>query len=340
MGNRSHWVGRRTFVSGATGLMGGWIAKALADLGADVTVLVRDLTPNNMLSREGYLSRMTQVRGSIEDPFLLRRVFSEYGISTVFHMAAQPLVGVAKLDPVGTFEANIRGTWNLLEAARVSKVEQVLVASSDKAYGSTPDLPYRETHPLMADQPYDASKSCTDLLARTYARTYGLNVGIARCANLFGGGDFNLSRFLPGLIRSTYLDERFVIRSDGQYVRDYLYVQDGVNAYLTLAEQLANDRSLSGEAFNFSLEIRLTVLDLTRTVLRLMDASHLEPIILNQAQGEIREQYLDCSKSRKVLAWKPQHSLEEGLELTIDWYRDLYRETLGTSGSLASVNQK
>ncbi|HBY59828.1 MAG TPA: sugar dehydratase, partial [Solibacterales bacterium] len=228
-------------------------------------------------------------------------------------MAAQPLVGVAKIDPVSTLEANIRGTWNVLEAARQAKVKQVMVASSDKAYGASDHLPYREEDALQAEQPYDVSKSCTDLISRMYAKAFGLNIGIARCANLFGGGDFNLSRFLPGLIRSTYLGENFVIRSDGKFVRDYLYVRDGVSAYLRMAEVLAANPALSGEAFNFSMEIKLTVLELTEAVLSLMDASELRPVILNQAQGEIREQYLNCDKARRVLDWRPSYTLQEGL---------------------------
>jgi len=322
------WKHRPVFVTGATGFMGGWIAKRLVDLGAETHVLVRDQLPNNLLSREGYWDRLALVRGSIEDPNLLRRAFAEYSIDTVFHLAAQPLVGVAKLDPVGTLETNVRGTWNLLDAARQAKVKRVLVASSDKAYGTSLHLPYREEDALLADQPYDVSKSCTDLISRMYASAFGMQIGIARCANLFGGGDFNLSRFLPGLVRSTYLGEKFVIRSDGQYVRDFLYVEDAVDAYLTLAEKLSADPKLSGLAFNFSLEVRVTVLELTWKILTLMNAGHLEPVILNQAQGEIREQYLDCSRARQTLGWAPRFGLEDGLRKAIDWYLKLYQDTI------------
>ncbi len=326
--SEAFWKHRPVFVTGATGFMGGWIAKRLVDLGAGTHVLVRDQLPNNLLAREGYWDRLALVRGSIEDPNLLRRAFAEYSIDTVFHLAAQPLVGVAKLDPVGTLETNVRGTWNLLEAARQAKVKRVLVASSDKAYGTSPKLPYREDDALLADQPYDVSKSCTDLISRMYASAFGMQIGIARCANLFGGGDFNLSRFLPGLVRSTYLGEKFVIRSDGQYVRDFLYVEDAVDAYLSFAERLSLDPTLSGLAFNFSLEVQVTVLELTRKILALMNASHLEPVILNQAQGEIREQYLDCSRARRQLGWAPRFNLEQGLQKAIDWYVKLYQDTL------------
>jgi len=218
--------------------------------------------------------------------------------------------------------------WTDLDGPRQAKVKRVLVASSDKAYGTSPHLPYREDDALLADQPYDVSKSCTDLISRMYASAFGMQIGIARCANLFGGGDFNLSRFLPGLVRSTYLGEKFVIRSDGQYVRDFLYVEDAVDAYLSLAERLSADPTLSGLAFNFSLEVRVTVLELTRKILALMNASHLEPVILNQAQGEIREQYLDCSRARETLGWTPRFDLEQGLRKAIDWYVRLFQDTL------------
>jgi CDP-glucose 4,6-dehydratase len=327
------WTGRPVFVTGSTGLMGGWIARTLCDLGAEVVVLVRDHSPNSMVVREGYIDRMTVVNGSLADAALLRRALSEYTVDTVFHLAAQPLVGVAKLDPVGTLEANVQGTWNLLEACRQAKVGQVVVASSDKAYGASDHLPYRETDALQAEYPYDVSKSCTDLICRMYAKTFGMRVGIARCANLFGGGDYNFSRFLPGLIRATQRGERFVIRSDGKFVRDYLFVKDAVDAYLTLAGALYANPSLAGEAFNFSLEVRLQVLDLVTTVLRLMERTDLEPIIENRVSAEIREQYLDCSKARLVLNWRPDYSLEQGLRETIDWYG-------GVFGSIAPLESK
>lgn len=328
-----HWIGRPVFVTGSTGLMGGWIARTLCDLGAEVVALVRDHSPNSMVAREGYLDRITVVSGSLSDASLLRRALSEYSIDTVFHLAAQPLVGVAKVDPVGTLEANVQGTWNLLDACRQARVGQVVVASSDKAYGASDHLPYRETDALQAEYPYDVSKSCTDLICRMYAKTFGMRVGIARCANLFGGGDYNFSRFLPGLIRATERGERFVIRSDGKFVRDYLFVKDAVDAYLTLADALSKSPGLAGEAFNFSLEVRLQVLDLVATVLSLMDRTDLEPIIENRVSAEIREQYLDCSKARTVLNWRPRYTLEEGLRETIDWYT-------GVFGAIAPVEVK
>lgn len=315
-------------VTGATGFMGGWVTKLLAELGADVVALVRDRSPRSLLVQEGWLPRITALDGSVDDRDLLRRALTEYGVDTVFHLAAQPLVGVAKADPIGTLETNVRGTWNVLEAARQVQVPQLVVASSDKAYGATADLPYRETHPLQGQFPYDVSKSCADLICGMYARTYDLPVAMTRCANLFGGGDFNLSRTVPGAIHATLRGERFVIRSDGLYVRDLLYAKDAAVAYLLLAERLAGDRSLRGEAFNVSLGLRLTVLDLVRTVLKLMDRTDLEPVIQNQASAEIREQYLDSGKARRVLGWAPEYGLEDGLRETIDWYVALHEGRL------------
>jgi CDP-glucose 4,6-dehydratase len=289
--------------------------------GAQVVALVRDGAPKSPLVRDGWLDRIASVQGSLADDGLLRRAMAEYSIDTVFHLGAQTLVGVAKVDPVGTLEANVRGTWMLLEAARQTRVRQVLVASSDKAYGDSANLPYREGHPLQGRFPYDVSKSCTDLITTMYASTFGLRAGIVRCGNLFGGGDLNFSRLIPGVIQATLRNEPFLIRSDGKFVRDFLYVEDAADAYLTLAEKLADDDSLAGEAFNFGLEQRLTMLELTERVLGLMGRSDLRPVVQNIASAEIREQYLDAGKARARLGWSPRHGMDEGLRRTIDWYR-------------------
>ena len=282
--------------------------------------------PESFLIGEGLADRIITVRGSLSDQAMLRRAISEYETGTVFHLAAQTLVGVAKRDPMSTLEANVRGTWNVLEACRQAQVKQVVVASSDKAYGSSSEpLPYLETHPLQGRYPYDCSKSCADLISTMYATTYGLPVGIARCANIFGGGDLNFSRIIPDVIRATLRGERFVIRSDGRFVRDFLYVQDAADAYLCLAENLSRDTTLAGEAFNFSLGMRTTVLELVQTVLELMGRPDLEPVIENTASSEIREQYMVCDKAKTMLGWFPQHSFEEGLRATIAWYSEFLR---------------
>jgi len=313
-------------VTGASGLLGSWLVADLVAHGAEVVALIRDQVPRSMLVQRGLIDKVAAVHGSLTDAGLLRRAFAEYGIDTVFHLGAQTLVGVAKIDPVGTLEANVRGTWMLLEAARQTGVRQTLVASSDKAYGDSSDLPYTEQHPLQGRFPYDVSKSCADLITTMYARTYGLRASIVRCGNLFGGGDLNFSRLIPGVIQATLKGEPFLIRSDGKFVRDFLYVEDAVGSYLTLAEKLASDDTLVGESFNFGLGLRPNMLEITEKVLALMDRSDLRPVVQNIASAEIREQYLDTSKARERLGWAPSYGMDEGLRRTIQWYREFFRE--------------
>lgn len=317
----SYWKGKTVFVTGATGLMGSWLVKALLHGGAEVVALVRDQAPKSMLVREGLIQRIAVVSGDLESLPTIQRAIAEYQPHTVFHLAAQPLVQVAKLDPVGTLRANVMGTWNVLEASRLAGKSNVVVASSDKAYGANESLPYLETHPLQGRYPYDVSKSCTDLITQMYSATYGLKTAIARCGNLFGGGDLNYSRTIPGVIQATLAGERFVIRSDGKFVRDFLYVKDAADCYLKLGERLAEDSTISGESFNFSLGLRLTVLDIVNMTLKIMGRTDLEPVIQNIASSEIREQYLDTTKARQRLGWSPKYGIEEALRETIAWYK-------------------
>ena len=329
MADDDFWRGRSVFVTGATGLLGSWLVPELVRRGAAVVALVRDGSPRSLLVRDGWLDRVETVRGSLTDEGLVRRALAEYSVETVFHLGAQTLVGVAKVDPVGTLEANVRGTWMLLEAARQTNVRQVLVASSDKAYGDSPDLPYRESHPLQGRFPYDCSKSCTDLITTMYARTFGLPACIARCGNLFGGGDLNFSRLIPGVIEATLHDRPFLIRSDGKFVRDFLYVEDAASAYIQLAEKLAADEKLAGEAFNFGLELRPTMIEITERVLSIMGRTDLRPVIQNIASAEIREQYLDATKAKSVLGWSPRFGMDEGIRRTVAWYKDHFSATSG-----------
>lgn len=316
------WRDRPTFVTGATGLVGGWLIKRLVAAGADVVCLVRDWVPQAELVRAGLLEQVKVVRGDVRDQATLERALGEYEVETVIHLAAQTIVGIANRNPVATFETNIGGTWALLEACRRSpKVQQIVVASSDKAYGDQETLPYAETTPLQGQHPYDVSKSCADLIAHTYAVTYGLPVAITRCGNFYGGGDLNWNRIVPGTIRSILRGQRPIIRSDGRFVRDYFYVEDGAAAYMLLAEQLAARPELRGEAFNFSNELQITVLELVQRILALM-GSELEPEVRNEASHEIRHQYLSAAKARAVLGWRPLFTLEEGLQRTIAWYRE------------------
>jgi CDP-glucose 4,6-dehydratase len=320
-GDRAFWRDRPTLVTGGTGLVGAWTVRRLVALGADVVCLVRDWVPQSELVRGGLIEQVRVVRGDVRNQAELERVLGEFEVVTVIHLAAQTIVGIANRNPVSTFESNIQGTWALLEACRRSPlVKQIVLASSDKAYGQADALPYDEATPLKGEHPYDVSKSCADLIGRAYAVTYGSPVVITRCGNFYGGGDLNWNRVVPGTIRSVLRDERPVIRSDGEYVRDYFYVEDGAAAYTLLAEQLAARPSLAGEAFNFSTEQRLTVGAMVGRVLAAMHST-LQPEIQNVATNEIREQYLDSAKARRELGWAPLFSLEEGLRRTIEWYR-------------------
>ncbi len=322
--NTSFWRDRPVLVTGATGLLGSWLVKRLLVLEADVVALVRDWVPQSEMVSGGLLDRVKVVRGDVRDGPLLERILGEYEIDTVFHLAAQTIVGIANRNPLSTFETNIGGTWALLEACRRSpRVQQIVVASSDKAYGDHDDLPYDEDTPLVGRHPYDVSKSCADLIAQSYARTYGLPVCVTRCGNLYGGGDLNWNRIVPGTIRSVLHGERPVIRSDGQFIRDYFYVEDGAIAYTDLAQKMSLDRQLIGECFNFSNELQVTVLDLVNQILSQLGAD-LEPDIRNEATGEIRHQYLDAGKARTRLGWEPAFSLAAGLDRTIAWYRAFF----------------
>ena len=315
------WRDRRTFVTGGSGLVGGWLVGRLVESGADVVCLVRDWEPHSVLLSGDFARRVKIVRGDVRSQPTLERVLGEYEIETVIHLAAQTIVGIANRNPVSTLQTNIGGTWALLEACRRSPlVRQIVLASSDKAYGDQERLPYDESTPLQGRHPYDVSKSCGDLIGQMYSVTYGLPVAITRCGNFFGGGDLNWNRLVPGTIRSVLRNERPVIRSDGQYVRDYFYVEDGAAAYMLLAERLAEDRRLAGSAFNFSNEIQVTVLDLVHRILALMNST-LEPEIRNEASAEIRLQCLSAARARHVLGWKAGFSLDEGLRRTIEWYR-------------------
>ncbi len=319
----SFWTGRNVFFTGATGLLGSWMIEELVARGAEVTCLIRDRVPGSRLHRNGLYDQVNVVHGELEDLPLLVRALNEYESDTVFHLGAQTIVGAASRSPIGTFEANIRGTWNLLEAARENAklVSRVVVASSDKAYGAHENLPYSEETPLVGRFPYDVSKSCTDLLSFSYFHTYGLPVSVTRCGNLYGGGDLNYNRLIPGTIRSAFHGERPIIRSDGKFVRDYFYVREAAEAYLRLAEAM-DDSSIHGEAFNFSTETPTSVIDLVQLILRTMKREDLEPVILDEASREIPRQTLSGAKAKRVLGYEAKIGLEEGLSKTIEWYRE------------------
>lgn len=322
--NRAFWRDRPTFVTGGTGLVGSWLVQRLVEANADVVCLVRDWVPQSELVRSGLIEKVKVVRGDIRDKDTLERALGEYEIDTVIHLAAQTIVTIANRNPFSTFETNIAGTWNLLEACRRSqKVKQIVVASSDKAYGDQEKLPYDEKTPLQGQHPYDVSKSAADLISYSYAKSFNLPVVITRCGNFYGGGDLNWNRIIPGTIRSIQRGQNPIIRSDGNYIRDYFYVEDGAAAYMLLAEKLAAQPELKGEAFNFSNEIQVSVREIVDRILSGMK-SNLHPEIRNEVTNEIRHQYLSAEKARRELGWKPLFTLDEGLRKTIDWYSGFF----------------
>ncbi len=322
--NREFWLDRPTFVTGGTGLVGSWLLKRLTEAGANVTCLIRDWVPQSELIRSGIIGKVNVVRGDIRDRNMIERVVGEYEIDTVIHLAAQTIVTIANRNPISTFETNIAGTWNLMEACRRSpKVKQIIVASSDKAYGDQEILPYDENTPLQGQHPYDVSKSAADLIAHTYAVSFDLPVAITRCGNFYGGGDLNWNRIIPGTIRSILRGQPPVIRSDGEYIRDYFYVEDGAAAYMLLAEQLATRPELKGQAFNFSNELQVTVREIVERISSKMN-SKFPPDIRNEISNEIRHQYLSAEKARTEINWKPMFNLDEGLQKTIEWYKEFF----------------
>jgi len=323
-----YWQDKNVFITGCTGILGSWMSIRLLKAGAHVVGLIRDQVPNSNLHRSGFQEKMDLVHGDITDYDLLERALAEYEIDTVFHLAAQTIVGIANRVPRPTFEANIKGSWNILEAARQNPtVRRIVVASTDKAYGDQPELPYTEEQPLLARYPYDVSKAAADMIARSYYHSFGLPVAVTRLGNIYGGGDLNWNRIVPGTLRSIYRGQNPVIRSDGTPERDYLYVQDAVTAYLVLAQAL--DRpEVQGKAFNFSPEAPISALALVQLILRLTGEEDLRPVIMSQGKikGEIDRQYLSSQRARQMLNWQPQYSLEEGLRESIAWYWAFFQE--------------
>jgi len=321
--SRGPMHGMPTVVTGATGVVGGWLVHRLLDLGAEVVILLRDEPAHAELFRSGDVNRVTRVRGDLENGPLLERILVDYDVRLVFHLGAQTQVVAAQHEPLATLEANVRGTYQLLEAARRrSSPPAIVVASSDKAYGASEILPYTEEHPLAGRGIYDASKSAADLIATAFAVSYGLPLAIARCGNIYGGGDLNWDRIVPGTIRSLLSSEQPILRSDGRPRRDYLYVQDAVSAYLRLAEAVLADEG-AGEAFNFGHNQPVSVLEIVRELQSILGRQDLEPIILGGASNEIPDQYLAASKAATRLDWRPTFALRQGLTETVAWYRDL-----------------
>jgi CDP-glucose 4,6-dehydratase len=331
------WIDRPTFVTGGTGLLGRWLVKRLVEVGARVICLVRKRPSKAEFANAGLPAQTQQVEGDIRDQALLERIIGDRNVRTIMHIAAKAIVTDAIADPVPTLSVNIEGTWSLLEACRRTPgVEQILLASSDKAYGEAERLPVDEKAPLQGLGPYEASKACADLIGHAYARAYGLPLAITRCGNFFGGGDLHWNRIVPGTIRTVLRGKRPMIRTDGLFVRDYFYIEDAAAAYLLLAEALAARPELRGQAFNFSNEERTTVLDIVSRIVRLM-GSDLEPEVRGEPSTEIREQLLSAEKARRLLGWSARYTLDEGLLHTIEWYKTFFERTEAGRAALAEA---
>ncbi|MBU1974393.1 MAG: GDP-mannose 4,6-dehydratase [Nanoarchaeota archaeon] len=328
------WKNKNVFISGADGFIGGWIAKILVEKGAKIVVIVRDQKKNSALDLHKIRNKITTISGNITNFDLMKRIFNEYEIEYCFHLAAQPIVGIANRSPMSTFETNIKGTWTILEAIRelaYPGFKGIIVASTDKAYGIHEQLPYTEESELRGIYPYDASKVCADVISRSYAKMYNLPLAVTRKANIYGGGDLNFSRIIPDSIKCLITGEELLIRSDGTPQRDYLYVEDAVNGYLTLAENLGRPE-IKGHAFNFSLGKPTSVLEMVNTIIKIY-GKDLTPRVLGTAKGEIDVQYLSNQKALQVLGWQPQHTLEQGLMKTIQWYQNHLRDTINATPS-------
>ena len=320
--NKTFWKNKRVLITGCTGFVGSWLTAVLLDLNADVTGLIRDNVPQSELFRTGNHNRINIVYGDLSSYEMIERFIAEYEIEIIFHLASQTIVGIANRAPLSTFETNIRGTYLLLEAARRNNtVKGIVVASSLKVYGDQPTLPYTEDMPMLGFYPYDVSKSCADLLSQSYAHTYKMPIIITRCANLYGGGDLSWNRIVPGTMRSVLQGDRPIIRSDGTFKRDYLYVKDAIRGYLMAAEHVQNPEN-RGEAYNFGMSGPVTALELVKTIIAVSDKPNTEPIILDEVRDEIKDQYFSSCKAEKELGWVPQYSLKDGLAETMAWYRE------------------
>ena len=314
------WKNTNVLVTGADGFIGSHIAKALIDKGAKVTTIVRDLKKTNNLDILNLRDKINIIHGDLVNFNDCERCINEYDIEFCFHIAAQAIVGPANRSPLSTFESNIKGTWNMLEACRISKtIRGLIIASSDKAYGQQKKLPYTEDSPLNGYFPYDASKVCADVLARSYFMTYGLPLAITRNANTYGPADMNQSRIIPDVIMRLIRNEQPIIRSDGTPERDYMYIKDAVDAYITLAENL-HRKEVAGQAFNFGTGKPISVLNLYNKIIKLM-GKDVKPKILGEAKNEIDRQYLDSGKAKKILNWGAKYGIDSGLNETIDWYK-------------------
>lgn len=326
--NKNFWHNKRVLITGHEGFLGSNLARRLCASGAKIfgVDLVKE-RPVSVLN--GWRGKFVALQGDIADFSFVRKTVNKHRPNVIFHLAAETIVGEAKKAPLATFKSNIEGTWNIMEACRDKKfIQAVIAASSDKAYGTSRNLPYKEDSTLEGRHPYDASKTCADIIARAYYFSYNLPVCVARCGNIYGPGDFHFSRLIPDAVRSLLEGRELVIRSDGKYIRDYIYVDDAVEGYLLLAER-ARKQKLWGEAFNFGNQRPLSVLEAIEALQDVYGSRFKKLRFLNKAGDEIREQFLSCGKARRILGWHPRYSLAEGLKATFVWYRNNMRSIVG-----------
>ena len=325
--NKDFWKNKKVFITGFEGFLGSHLTKAILQTGVKVVGLdIKTFRKQTILNSQNY-KKMVVYEGNVANRNLIRSILRKHTINIIFHLAAEAIVSRSQENPLNAFKSNITGTWEVLEAARqYGDVQAMVVASSDKAYGSHKKLPYREEASLVANHPYDVSKSCADLVANTYFYTYGLSVAITRCGNIYGPGDFNFSRLIPDALRCILFGKTLKVRSDGQFVRDYVYIDDIVAGYIKIAE-LMKKSSLAGEAFNLSDEKPITVVGLLKEISKFnLSGNKLKYKIMNTAKYEIRKQYLSAEKARRVLSWKPRYSLDEGLKKTVQWYAEYFNK--------------
>jgi CDP-glucose 4,6-dehydratase len=312
---------KKVLVTGGAGFIGGYVVKNLLTLGYDVSVIDIEVHKHSVFALEKLEAQVKYTDIDIRDRAKTIQFFRNYTFDSVIHLAAEPIVETGYDDPLKTFEINIMGTAHMLEGLRRSSPKTgVIVASSDKAYGKAKEKTYTEESPLQGDHPYDVSKSCTDLIAQTYAKTYGMPIVVTRFGNVYGGGDVHLNRIIPGICMAVINKKNLEVRSDGTYVRDYIYVEDVADGYIYLLKNMDKAR---GQVYNFSSDDNFSVKDLIQKASEYF-GEEIPYVIQNIAKNEIPYQHLDYSKIRAI-GWKPMHSLKDGLEKTLLWYKTYFK---------------